>query len=233
MRWMNKRVLVVSDGPDVQAFLRAALQTAGYEVIVCANGPEGLAIAKHDLPDVIILDQILPERNGIAVCRDLRNHPSTLKIPILMLANKEGKVYLEDAFEAGVDDFVTKPLSMRELVLRVRAVARRVSDRELAKPIPVRAGLLSLDRADMTATIGCKILRLTPTEFRLLETMVRQVGTIQSRKTLLSRVWGYRESLDTRTVDTHMRRLRKKLGRTGSLLETVWGIGYRLSNDQL
>ncbi|NBS13360.1 DNA-binding response regulator [bacterium] len=225
---MRERILVVENEPDVRMLLRTNLQAAGFDVLEGANGPEGLAIAKHDLPAVIILDLMMPEMNGIEVCRDLRKHPSTSRIPILMLTAKEGKEDMVDAFEAGADDYVTKPFSMRELVLRVRAVARRKPDRGGGKPIPARAGLISLDRADMTATIRGKKLGLTSTEFRLLESLVRRAGTIQSRKTLLSEVWGYQANLDTRTVDTHVRRLRKKLGPAGNLVETVWGSGYRL-----
>jgi len=127
---------------------------------------------------------------------------------------------------------VTKPFSPRELILRVRAVARRKPDQGAAKPIPIRAGLVELDRAAMTATIGGKKLGLTSTEFRLLELLVRRAGNIQSRESLLSEVWGYQAHLDTRTVDTHVRRLREKLGRAGRMIETVRGSGYRLSSSQ-
>lgn len=126
---MRERILVVENEPDVRMLLRTNLQAAGFDVLEGANGPEGLAIAKHDLPAVIILDLMMPEMNGIEVCRDLRKHPSTSRIPILMLTAKEGKEDMVDAFEAGADDYVTKPFSMRELVLRVRAVARRKPDR--------------------------------------------------------------------------------------------------------
>jgi len=135
-------------------------------------------------------------------------------------------------FEVGADDYVTKPFSPRELILRVRAVARRKPDQGAVKPIPVRAGLVELDRATMTATIGGKKLVLTSTEFRLMELLVRRAGNIQSRESLLSEVWGYQAHLDTRTVDTHIRRLREKLGRAGRMIETVRGSGYRLSSAQ-
>ena len=139
--------------------------------------------------------------------------PPTSRIPILMLTAKTAEEDKVAGFEVGADDYVTKPFSPRELVLRVRAVARRKPDQGVAKPIPARAGLIAMDRTEMTATIGGKKLTLTSTEFRLLELLVRRAGHIQSSEVLLSEVWGYQANLDTRTVDTHVRRLREKIGR--------------------
>ena len=232
MEAMRERVLVVDDEPDVRMLLRTNLRAAGFDVLEAANGAEGLAMAKHEVPSVIILDLMMPEMNGIEVCRALRRHPPTSRIPVLMLTAKTSEEDKVVGFEVGADDYVTKPFSPRELVLRVRAVARRKPDQGSAKPIPARAGLIAMDRAEMTATIGGKKLKLTSTEFRLLELLVRRAGSIQSRDTLLSEVWGYQANLDTRTVDTHVRRLREKLGRAGRLVETVRGSGYRLNTSE-
>ena len=232
MEAMRERVLVVDDEPDVRALLRANLKSAGFDVLEASNGAEALSIAKHDLPTVIILDLMMPEMNGIEVCRALRKHPPTSRIPILMLTAKTTEEDKVAGFEVGADDYVTKPFSPRELILRVRAVARRKPDQGVAKPIPARAGLITMDRGEMTATIGGKKLSLTSTEFRLLELLVRRAGQIQSREVLLSEVWGYQANLDTRTVDTHVRRLRDKLGRAGRLVETVRGSGYRLNTSE-
>jgi len=232
MEAMRERVLVVDDEPDVRMLLRTNLRAAGFDVLEAANGAEGLSIAKHDLPAVIILDLMMPEMSGIEVCRALRKHPPTSRIPILMLTAKTAEEDKVAGFEVGADDYVTKPFSPREVVLRVRAVARRKPDQGVSKPIPARAGLITMDRAEMTATIGGKKLGLTSTEFRLLELFVRRAGSIQSRETLLSEVWGYQANLDTRTVDTHVRRLREKLGRAGRLVETVRGSGYRLNTTE-
>lgn len=229
MEAMRERVLVVDDEPDVRMLLRTNLRASGFDVLEAANGAEGLAIAKHDLPAVIILDLMMPEMNGIEVCRALRKHPPTSRIPILMLTAKTAEEDKVAGFEVGADDYVTKPFSPREVILRVRAVARRKPDQGSGKAIPARAGLITMDRAEMSATIGGKKLVLTSTEFRLLELLVRRAGQIQSRDTLLSEVWGYQANLDTRTVDTHVRRLREKLGRAGRLVETVRGSGYRLN----
>jgi two-component system phosphate regulon response regulator PhoB len=229
MEAMRERVLVVDDEPDVRMLLRTNLRAGGFDVLEASNGAEGLAIAKHELPTVIILDLMMPEMNGIEVCRALRKHPPTSRIPILMLTAKTTEEDKVAGFEVGADDYVTKPFSPREVVLRVRAVARRKPDQGSAKAIPARAGLITMDRAEMSATIGGKKLVLTSTEFRLLELLVRRARQIQSRDTLLSEVWGYQANLDTRTVDTHIRRLREKLGRAGRLVETVRGSGYRLN----
>ena len=226
---MRDRILVVEDEKDVRDMIRIHLKAAGFDVLEAHNGAEGLAIAKQDLPAVIILDLMMPEMSGVEVCRALRRNPTTSRIPILMLTAKSTEDDKVVGFECGADDYVTKPFSPRELVLRVRAVARRQPDQGVAKPIPVRSGKMQLDRGTMTASMGGKKLVLTSTEFRLLELLVRRVGNIQSREVLLSEVWGYEASLDTRTVDTHVRRLRDKLGKTGKFIETVRGSGYRLN----
>jgi len=229
MEAMRDRILVVEDERDVRDMIRIHLKAAGFDVLEAHNGAEGLAIAKQDLPAVIILDLMMPEMSGVEVCRALRRNPTTSRIPILMLTAKSTEDDKVVGFECGADDYVTKPFSPRELVLRVRAVARRQPDQGVAKPIPVRSGKMQLDRGTMTASMGGKKLVLTSTEFRLLELLVRRVGNIQSREVLLSEVWGYEASLDTRTVDTHVRRLRDKLGTTGKFIETVRGSGYRLN----
>ncbi|MCX6934799.1 MAG: response regulator transcription factor [Verrucomicrobia bacterium] len=228
---MNDRVLVVDDEKDVRDLIRLNLRAAGFDVLEASTGAEGLAIAKHDLPSVIILDLMLPEMNGVEVCRALRRNPATSRIPVLMLTAKSTEDDKVEGFECGADDYVTKPFSPRELILRVRAVARRQPDQGVAKPSPVRSGSIQLDRGAMTATILGKKLVLTTTEFRLLELFVRRVGNIQSREVLLSEVWGYQANLDTRTVDTHVRRLRNKLGKVGAMIETVRGSGYRLNAE--
>jgi len=212
----------------VRDMLRLNLKAGGFDVLEARNGAEGLAIAKAELPSVVILELMMPEMSGMEVCRALRRNPATSRIPILMLTAKSTEVDKVAGLEVGADDYVTKPFSPRELLLRVRAVARRQPDQGVAKPTPIRAGSIGLDRATMTASIGSKKLPLTSTEFRLLDLLIRRAGTIQSREALLSEVWGYQANLDTRTVDTHVRRLRDKLGKAGGMIVTVRGSGYRL-----
>jgi DNA-binding response OmpR family regulator len=228
MEAMRDRVLIVEDEKDVREMLRLNLKMGGFDVLEAQNGAEGLAIAKAELPSVVILDLMMPEMSGMEVCRALRRNPATSRIPILMLTAKSTEGDKVAGLEVGADDYVTKPFSPRELLLRVRAVARRQPDQGVSKPAPVKAGGIELDRSSMTATIGSKKLVLTSTEYRLLDLLVRRAGTILSREVLLSEVWGYQASLDTRTVDTHVRRLRDKLGKAGAVVQTVRGSGYRL-----
>ena len=232
MEAMRERILVVEDEKDVREMIRLNLKAAGFDVVEAGNGAEALALAKNDPPKVIILDLMMPEMSGIEVCRALRRNPSTSRIPVLMLTAKSTEEDKVVGFEVGADDYVTKPFSPRELVLRVRAVARRQPDQGAAKAAPLKAGTIQLDRGSMIATIGGKKLPLTSTEFRLLELLLRRAGSIQSRDALLSEVWGYQANLDTRTVDTHIRRLRDKMGKAGVLVETVRGSGYRLNNSR-
>jgi two-component system phosphate regulon response regulator PhoB len=231
MEAMRERILVVEDEKDVREMIRLNLKAAGFDVVEAGNGAEALALAKNDPPKVIILDLMMPEMSGIEVCRALRRNPATSRIPVLMLTAKSTEEDKVVGFEVGADDYVTKPFSPRELVLRVRAVARRQPDQGAAKAAPLKAGRIQLDRGSMIATIGAKKLPLTSTEFRLLELLLRRAGSIQSRDALLSEVWGYQANLDTRTVDTHIRRLRDKMGKAGVLVETVRGSGYRLNNS--
>jgi DNA-binding response OmpR family regulator len=232
MEAMRERILVVEDEKDVREMIRLNLKAAGFDVVEAGNGAEALALAKNDPPKVIILDLMMPEMSGIEVCRALRRNPATSRIPVLMLTAKSTEEDKVVGFEVGADDYVTKPFSPRELVLRVRAVARRQPDQGAAKAAPLKAGTIQLDRGSMIATIGAKKLPLTSTEFRLLELLLRRAGSIQSRDALLSEVWGYQANLDTRTVDTHIRRLRDKMGKAGALVETVRGSGYRLNNSR-
>jgi two-component system phosphate regulon response regulator PhoB len=228
MEAMRDRVLIVEDEKDVREMLRLNLKVGGFDVLEAQNGAEGLAIAKAELPSVVILDLMMPEMSGMEVCRALRRNPATSRIPILMLTAKSTEGDKVAGLEVGADDYVTKPFSPRELLLRVRAVARRQPDQGVSKPAPVKAGGIQLDRSSMTATIGSKKLVLTSTEYRLLDLLVRRAGAILSREVLLSEVWGYQANLDTRTVDTHVRRLRDKLGKAGAVIQTVRGSGYRL-----
>jgi two-component system phosphate regulon response regulator PhoB len=232
MEAMRERILVVEDEKDVREMIRLNLKAAGFDVVEAGNGAEALALAKNDPPKVIILDLMMPEMSGIEFCRALRRNPATSRIPVLMLTAKSTEEDKVVGFEVGADDYVTKPFSPRELVLRVRAVARRQPDQGAAKAAPLKAGTIQLDRGSMIATIGAKKLPLTSTEFRLLELLLRRAGSIQSRDALLSEVWGYQANLDTRTVDTHIRRLRDKMGKAGALVETVRGSGYRLNSSR-
>jgi two-component system phosphate regulon response regulator PhoB len=223
---MSPKILVVEDEPDVVELIVFNLRSAGFEVLSAADGAEALRKAQTQVPDLILLDLMLPELDGLEVCKILRRNPATAGIPILMLTAKAAEIDRVLGLELGADDYVTKPFSPRELVLRVKALLRRGAADE-PKAEVLHAGPLTIDIPRHTVTARGHALELTATEFRLLTTLVERRGRVQSREQLLQDVWGYDRPIDTRTVDTHMRRLREKLGNAGRFLDTVRGVGYR------
>jgi DNA-binding response OmpR family regulator len=223
---MKSTVLIVDDETDVVDLLRYKLHGAGYEVLVGANGLEALALAKNRRPDLIVLDLMLPEMNGEEVCRRLKIEPDTSAIPVLMLTAKAQPAERVAGLEIGADDYITKPFSPRELVLRVNAVLRRVQG-AARRNDRVEIGDFCIDRASFEITLNGQKLDLTTTEFKLLNLLLERRGRTQSRETLLYDVWGYTSAMDTRTVDTHIRRLRDKLGEEAGRIETIRGEGYR------
>ncbi len=224
---MAETVLVVEDEQDVVDLLRYNLNRAGFTVLIALNGIEGLRIAREQRPDVVLLDLMLPEMTGEKVCHALKNDTETAEIPVIMLTAKGETEQRVRGLELGADDYVTKPFSPRELVLRVQAVLRRLKASE--KSDRVEVGGFVVDRGAFEVRLGGERLDLTTTEFKLLNLLIERRGRTQSRETLLYDVWGYQNAIDTRTVDTHMRRLREKLGDAANRLETVRGEGYRFS----
>ena len=220
------KVLIVEDDPDVMEMLRMHLQKAGgFEVSGVSDGAAALRVARQEMPDVIILDLMLPKASGLEVCRTLKGTPATANISILMLTAKAEEIDRIVGLELGADDYVTKPFSPREVVLRTRAIARRGAADTAEEQLI--AGPITIDISRHEVTIARKPIRLTSVEFKLLAMLMQRRGRVQSRDTLLNEVWGYATAIDTRTVDTHVRRLRKKLGKVGDLVETVRGFGYR------
>ncbi len=224
---MADTVLVVEDEQDVVDLLRYNLNRAGFSVLIALDGIEGLRIAREQRPDVVLLDLMLPEMTGENVCRALKEDKETAAIPLIMLTAKGETEQRVQGLELGVDDYITKPFSPKELVLRVQAVLRRLRTSE--KSDLVEVGDFSVDRGAFEVRLSGERLDLTTTEFKLLTLLIERRGRTQSRETLLYDVWGYQNAIDTRTVDTHMRRLREKLGGAASRLETVRGEGYRFS----
>jgi DNA-binding response OmpR family regulator len=223
---MKQRILVIDDEADAVDLIEFNLKEAGYQVASAADGAEALAKARAILPDLIILDVMLPEVDGLEVCKLLRRDPSTAEIPIIMLTAKAAEVDRVIGLELGADDYVTKPFSPRELVLRVRKMLQRGQPRQ-ALVDQFRLGELFIDVPRHLVTWKEKKIDLTATEFKLLTVLVRRRGRVQSREQLLHDVWEYDNLIDTRTVDTHMRRLRDKLGTAAAHLDTVRGVGYR------
>ena len=224
---MNAKILVVDDEPDALELVRFNLKQAGFEVCTAADGEEALKQARLALPDVILLDIMLPEVDGLEVCKILRRDSATAAIPIIMLTAKAAEIDRVLGLELGADDYVTKPFSPRELVLRIKAILRRGKAPD-AKAEHFQLGELMIDVGRHEVRFQRQPIDLTATEFKLLTVLVQRRGRVQSREKLLQDVWEYDNLIDTRTVDTHVRRLRDKLGGASEYLETVRGVGYRI-----
>ncbi len=222
-------ILVVDDEPDLRALVVHALTREGLEARGVATGAEALEVARRETPALVLLDVMLPGLPGTEVCRRLRAEPATREVPVIMLSARGEEIDRVVGFEVGADDYVTKPFSTRELLLRVRAVLRRAQDDPQASPATVLADVsrLVIDEPGHRALVDGRDVQLTATEFRLLTTLSRRAGRVQTRAALLHDVWEVRGDVPTRTVDTHVKRLREKLGDTSGCIETVRGVGYR------
>lgn len=220
------KILVVDDEPDALELVSFNLKAAGYEVVTADDGTDAIKKARQQVPDLILLDVMLPEVDGLEVCKLLRRDPATAGIPIIMLTAKAAEIDRVLGLELGADDYVTKPFSPRELTLRVKNLMRRRNASE-EKPDQFSIGDLFIDVPRHLVTVARKRIDLTATEFKLLTILALRRGRVQSREQLLRDVWEYDNIIDTRTVDTHMRRLREKLGGACRYLDTVRGVGYR------
>lgn len=221
------RILIVEDEDDLRDLLVWNLQAAGHEVAEAATGAAGIAQARSFRPDLVLLDLMLPDIQGTDVCRRIRTDPSLASTRVVMLTARGEESDRVVGFELGADDYVVKPFSVRELVLRVGAVLRRGVEAE--EEAPMEAGLLVLDRARHKVTVGGDEVPLTALEFKLLSALLSRRGRVQSRERLLEDVWEMNPDVTTRTVDTHVKRLREKLGPASAYVETVRGVGYRFS----
>lgn len=226
---MSNQILVAEDEEDVRWLVAATLKSAGFHVLEAANGAETLEIVRRSTPDLLILDLMLPGMSGLDICRLLRGGNRTKSLPIMMLTAKTQEIDRIVGFEVGADDYVTKPFSPQELVLRVKAQLRRAQG-DAAPDDTVRVGEITLDRGRYTVLAGKKAVELTATEFKLLALLMERAGRVQGREKLLNEVWGYDFTIDSRTVDIHIRRLREKLGKAGAVIETARGIGYRIAD---
>jgi two-component system phosphate regulon response regulator PhoB len=228
---MQHKILVVDDESDVVDMLEINLRTAGFLVVSVPNGAAAIAKARSEAPSLIILDLMLPGMSGLEICKVLKGDIATRHIPIIMLTAKGEEVDKIVGLELGADDYVTKPFSPRELILRVNRSLRRGKDKQpsLEKMI---VGDLVLDHTRHEVLVKTEPVDLTATEFRLLALLMERRGRVQGRDRLLNDVWGYESIIDTRTVDTHVRRLREKLGPLASYIETVRGVGYRIAETE-
>lgn len=221
-------ILIVEDERDVQTLIDFNLKAEGFETLRASSGEEALAWLRARVPDLVLLDLMLPDISGTEICRRIKSDPRTSAVPVVILTARTEEVDRIVGFELGADDYVAKPFSVRELLLRIRAVLRRASGPvQRAKPV-VSIGPIVLDREAHRCTVDGRELDLTPIEFELLGTLMDRVGRAQSRERLLADVWKLSEAVESRTVDTHMKRLRDKLKPADGLIETVRGLGYRL-----
>jgi two-component system phosphate regulon response regulator PhoB len=226
-----KRILLAEDEPDVRNLVVMNLKAAGFAVQALDDGAAALQQARDARPALVILDLMLPGMSGLDVCRVLKKDTATSAIPIIMLTAKAEEVDRIVGLELGADDYITKPFSPRELVLRVKSVLRRASaSKEPSDELAL--GDIRVDRARCEVTVKGKAIDFTATEFKLLTLLIERRGRVQSRDALLNDVWGYESAIDTRTVDTHIRRLREKLGKAADCIETVRGFGYRIADPE-
>jgi two-component system, OmpR family, phosphate regulon response regulator PhoB len=220
-------VLLVDDERDLLSLLDFNLRAAGFETLLATTGEQALAHLRRRVPDLVLLDVMLPDVSGTELCRQVKSDPRTRHVPVVMLTAKGEEVDRVVGFEIGADDYVTKPFSVRELILRLKAVLRRGAGRALERP-PEAVGPIRVDLEAHRVFVDAAEIQLTPLEFKLLTTFMARLGRVQSREQLLEDVWEMSSEVETRTVDTHVKRLREKLGSGRDLLETVRGVGYRL-----
>ena len=227
----RERILLIEDEPDIAEVLQYNLEKEGFEVETARRGDAGLEAVRRDNPDLILLDLMLPGLDGLELTRLLKRDAATSRVPIVMLTARGEEVDRIVGLELGADDYISKPFSPREVVLRVKAVLRRLQaggDGAEGPAETLSLGGIRLDIAGHRLTVNGEEVPLTATEFRLLKLLIERSGRVQTRGQLLSDVWGYAEDIDSRTVDTHIRRLRRKLGDEADRIETVIGVGYRL-----
>jgi DNA-binding response OmpR family regulator len=229
---MQHKIMIVDDEADVIDMLVINLRAAGFLVVAVEDGATALAKARNEAPSLIVLDLMLPKMPGLEICKVLKSDVATRHIPVIMLTAKAEEVDKIVGLELGADDYVTKPFSPRELILRINRSLRRGKEK-VAGVEKMTIGELMLDHTRHEVLVKGKPVELTATEFRLLALLMERRGRVQGRDSLLNDVWGYESVIDTRTVDTHVRRLREKMGPLATYIETIRGVGYRISEGEL
>ena len=225
---MTKNILVVEDEPDLRTTLEFNLKSEGYKVNSAADGRGAINEIGKKVPDLVLLDLMLPDMSGLEVCKKIRKESFSDQVSIIMLTAKGEEVDRVLGFELGADDYVVKPFSVRELMLRISSILKRGSETNSSKE-QISIGDVEINLASHRVFISGLEIELTAKEFELLKYLAERNGRIQTREVLLEQVWGYNNSVTTRTVDTHIKRLRSKIGDVGSKIETVRGVGYRFN----
>ena len=226
---MSKKILLIEDEPDIRKTLEYNLSREGYDVISTSSLAEGRNSLESNSFSLILLDLMLPDGSGLDLCREIKSDKIFSSIPIIILTAKDDEVDKIVGFELGADDYVTKPFSVRELILRVKAVLKRGNVKSENLEAKRQFGDLVIDIDSHEVFVNNDLVILTALEFKLLRQLVDRRGRVQSRDQLLSDVWGYSAEVTTRTVDTHIKRLREKLGTMGKYVQTIRGVGYKFS----
>ena len=226
---MSQKILIIEDEPDIRKTLEYNLSKEGFDVICASSLSEGKDYLNIDSFSLILLDLMLPDGSGLDLCRELKSNTEKNLIPIIILTAKDDEVDKVVGFELGADDYVTKPFSVRELILRIKAVLKRGNAKSENLEVERQFGDLVIDVESHEVFVNNEHVALTALEFKLLRQLVDRRGRVQSRDQLLSDVWGYSADVTTRTVDTHIKRLREKLGAMGKYVQTIRGVGYKFS----
>lgn len=230
---MSELILVVDDEEDLAELVAFNLERNGFDTVMAFNGNEALALAREKVPALIVLDLMLPDVDGLEVFRRLKRQDNTARIPVIMLTAKSDEADRVVGLELGADDYVTKPFSPRELVLRVKAILRRGSADRVSEDSIVEFGPLRIDPERFEVFVNGEPVTLTSTEFRLLHELLTKRGKVLTRHHLLENAWGYVHNVTDRTVDTHIKRLRQKIGPAGAAyIETIRGVGYRFADTR-
>jgi two-component system phosphate regulon response regulator PhoB len=226
---MSQRILIIEDEPDIRKTLEYNISREGYKVVSASSLSEGKEQINSSDFSLILLDLMLPDGSGLNLCREIKSDKDKSPTPIIILTAKDDEVDKVVGFELGADDYVTKPFSVRELILRIKAILKRGESKKEILEVQRQFGELTMDIDSHEAFVNNEQIILTALEFRLLRQLVDRRGRVQSRDQLLSDVWGYSAEVTTRTVDTHIKRLREKLGTMGKYVQTIRGVGYKFS----
>ena len=226
---MSQKILIIEDEPDIRKTLEYNISREGYHVVSASSLVEAKSRFESDSFSLILLDLMLPDGSGLDLCREIKSDKEKSSIPIIILTAKDDEVDKVVGFELGADDYVTKPFSVRELILRMKAVLKRGEKKSDNVEVQRQFGQLSIDTESHEVFVDNNEITLTALEFKLLCQLVDRRGRVQSRDQLLSDVWGYTAEVTTRTVDTHIKRLREKLGSMGKYVQTIRGVGYKFT----
>ena len=228
---MSLKILIIEDEPDIRKNLEYNLSREGYSVLAAASIAEAEQLIYSNNLSLVLLDLMLPDGSGLELCKKMKSDPDMQNLPIIILTAKDDEVDKVVGFELGADDYVTKPFSVRELILRIKAVLKRGENKKDIVEIDRQFGDLKIDIDSHEVYVDSELVNLTALEFKLLIQLVDRRGRVQSREQLLADVWGYSAEVTTRTVDTHIKRLREKLGTMGKYVQTIRGVGYKFSRS--